>query len=71
MDALAILPDMTIHYGYFLPKERSCRRCGTIGWTDEEKMTDVNIAAELLGTLRATSSIRRWSSLVTATCLAR
>ena len=49
LGALATLPDLTIHYWYFLPKERSCRRCGTIARTYEEKMTDANIAVELLG----------------------
>ena len=49
MDALAALPDLTIHCGYFLPKERICRRCETIVRSYEDKMTDVNIAVELLG----------------------
>ena len=43
------LPDLTIHFGYFLPKERTCHRCGAALRTYEEKMTDVNIAVELLG----------------------
>ena len=49
LEALATLPDLTIHYGYFLPKTRTCRQCGAIVRTYEEKMTDVNIAVELLG----------------------
>ena len=39
LEALATLPDLSIHYGYFAPRKRG-------GY--EEKMTDVNIAVELL-----------------------
>ena len=49
LDALETLPDLRIHYGYFLPKPRSCAARGTQWTTYEEKMTDVNIAVELLG----------------------
>ena len=49
LDALETLPDLRIHYGYFLPKPRSCAACGAQWTTYEEKMTDVNIAVELLG----------------------
>ena len=38
LDALATLPDLSIHYGYFVPRKDSY----------EEKMTDVNIAVEML-----------------------
>jgi hypothetical protein len=48
LDALATLPLLTIQFGHYLPKGRQCRRCGNT-WTDyEEKMTDVNIAVQLL-----------------------
>ena len=47
--ALETLPDLHVHYGYFLPKRCSCAACGTQWTTYEEKMTDVNIAVELLG----------------------
>jgi uncharacterized LabA/DUF88 family protein len=48
LDALVTLPELTIHYGHFLDKRRTCRSCGAT-WTDhEEKMTDVNIATRLL-----------------------
>lgn len=48
LDALATRPRLSIHFGHFLEKQRSCRQCGST-WTDyEEKMTDVNIAAQLL-----------------------
>ena len=48
LDALNTLPDLEIHYGHYLQKPRRCNFCGT-QWTDyEEKMTDVNIAAQLI-----------------------
>lgn len=48
LEALATLPDLHIHRGYFLRKRHSCPVCGAIRETFEEKMTDVNIAVELL-----------------------
>ena len=48
LDALAMLPDVHIHYGYYLPKQGSCGKCGATWRTFEEKMTDVNMAVELL-----------------------
>ncbi len=47
--ALATLPKLTIHYGHFLQKTLTCRRCGTARSVYEEKMTDVNVAVHLLG----------------------
>ena len=49
LQALATLPNLSIHYGYHLPKTRVCKQCGATLQTHEEKMTDVNIATELLG----------------------
>ena len=49
IEALETLPDLTIHFGRFLSKERTCLKCGETWQTYEEKMTDVNIAVELLG----------------------
>ena len=48
LDALATLPSLSIHYGYFLPKTRRCPYCDGALHTYEEKMTDVNISVELL-----------------------
>lgn len=48
LDALATLPALTIHEGHYLQKQVQCHRCGSIWSTFEEKMTDVNIAAQLL-----------------------
>ena len=47
--ALETLPDLTIHYGHFLQKTRECARCGARWPVYEEKMTDVNVAVQLLG----------------------
>ena len=49
LQALATLPNLSIHYGYHIPKTRECKQCGATLQTHEEKMTDVNIATELLG----------------------
>ena len=48
LEALGTLPDLDIHYGYYLPKMQRCSTCGTTWQTYEEKMTDVNIAVELV-----------------------
>lgn len=48
LEALGTLPDLSIHYGHYLEKQKQCRNCGA-SWSDyEEKMTDVNIATQLL-----------------------
>ena len=49
LDATATLPDVRIHEGYFKPKMVTCAKCKMKWQTYEEKMTDVNIAVELLG----------------------
>ena len=49
LEALGTLPDLHIHYGYHAVRERRCSNCGVVQQTYEEKMTDVNIAVELLG----------------------
>ena len=46
--SLGTLPNLSIHYRHFLPKVANCRNCGATWETYEEKMTDVNIAVELL-----------------------
>ena len=48
LDALGTLSDLTVHFGYFLPKERSRRHYGATLHVYEEKMTDVNIEVGLL-----------------------
>lgn len=49
LDALATLPALRIHMGYHVAKQLRCPSCGASWQTYEEKMTDVNIAVELLG----------------------
>lgn len=48
LDALATRPDLTLHYGHFLEKPQRCQSCGATWLSYEEKMTDVNIAVQLL-----------------------
>ena len=49
LEALETRADLHIHYGHYLAKERHCPECKAEWTTHEEKMTDVNIAVELLG----------------------
>lgn len=48
LDALETLGDQTSHFGHYLQKRQTCKNCGAQWTTHEEKMTDVNIAAQLL-----------------------
>lgn len=48
LEAVETLPDTRIYYGHYLPKQQKCFSCGATWNAHEEKMTDVNIAVELL-----------------------
>jgi len=48
LDALKTLPDFDVYYGQFLSETIVCRVCGHTYTTYHEKMTDVNIAVELM-----------------------
>ena len=48
LEAIGTLPDTGIFYGHYLPKKHTCLRCGSTWNAHEEKMTDVNIAVEML-----------------------
>jgi uncharacterized LabA/DUF88 family protein len=48
LDALAARGGLTIHFGHFLEKDRHCNSCGAKWKSFEEKMTDVNIAVQIL-----------------------
>lgn len=48
LDALATRPMLTTHFGHYLPKQQTCKSCGATWTIHEEKMTDVNIASQLL-----------------------
>ncbi len=48
LEALSTQNALQTHFGHYLEKFRQCRQCGA-QWMDyEEKMTDVNIAVQLL-----------------------
>lgn len=48
LEALETLPLLKAIYGQYLNKSKTCRRCGATWQQPEEKMTDVNIAVQLL-----------------------
>lgn len=48
IDVLKTLPDFQIYYGHLLSDEIKCHKCGHTCTTYHEKMTDVNIAVELM-----------------------
>jgi len=48
LEAISATARTTIHYGHYLRKHQQCFRCGATWETHEEKMTDVNIAVEIL-----------------------
>ena len=48
LDALATRNDISCHYGHYLPKRQRCKKCFATWISHEEKMTDVNIASQLL-----------------------
>ena len=48
LEALGTLRDLEIHYGYFQGKPQRCHNCGAAWNVYEEKMSDVNIAVEML-----------------------
>jgi uncharacterized LabA/DUF88 family protein len=48
LEAISTLPTVQTHFGHYLEKPKQCHQCGA-QWMDyEEKMTDVNIAVQLL-----------------------
>ena len=48
LDALATFSDLTTHFGHYLSGRQKCHKCHHTWNTHEEKMTDVNIATQLL-----------------------
>ena len=48
IEALETLKDFSIYYGHFQPNTKTCKKCGDIQDVPNEKMTDVNIAVEML-----------------------
>lgn len=48
LEALQAHSGVSVYYGHYLSVSRTCRSCGHIEQIPSEKMTDVNIAVELL-----------------------
>jgi hypothetical protein len=48
LEALTTLPDVSLYYGKYQIKPFQCFSCGTKTKNQSEKMTDVNIATEML-----------------------
>ncbi len=48
IEALETLPCVRVFYGHYLAQKTTCGKCGSVAWIPKEKMTDVNIATELL-----------------------
>ena len=48
LEAVATRPDVTTFFGHYLDKPVQCYSCGSSWVSHEEKMTDVNIATEML-----------------------
>lgn len=48
LEALSTLEGLEVYYGHYLSDMVTCRRCGHTHQTYHEKMTDVNIAVELM-----------------------
>ena len=48
LEALGTLQNLDVTYGHFLDKPMECRSCSRTWMSHEEKMTDVNIATQLL-----------------------
>ncbi|MEN6451829.1 MAG: NYN domain-containing protein, partial [Thermoguttaceae bacterium] len=48
LEALQTRPDLLIYFGHYLQQSCTCTRCGATWRKYAEKMTDVNIATELL-----------------------
>lgn len=48
LEALGTLPQLQLFFGHYLEKQKQCRQCGATWMDYEEKMTDVNIAVQLL-----------------------
>ncbi|MFA7421656.1 MAG: NYN domain-containing protein [Melioribacteraceae bacterium] len=48
IEALETLPNVKIYYGKYQTNSSTCKKCGNTTMIPSEKMTDVNIAVELL-----------------------
>lgn len=48
LEAVETLPGTSVFYGHYLRKRQRCFKCNATWDSHEEKMTDVNIAVQLL-----------------------
>ncbi len=48
LEALETLSDLRIYYGHYQNNLQRCHKCGHKVWIPNEKMTDVNIAVEMM-----------------------
>lgn len=48
LEALQTLPGLSVFFGHYLQTSSTCRKCGASRLVQSEKMTDVNIATQLL-----------------------
>ncbi len=48
LEAVGTVGETDMYYGHYLAKRMKCKTCGVAWQMQEEKMTDVNIATELL-----------------------
>jgi uncharacterized LabA/DUF88 family protein len=48
LEALSTIPEIKFFYGKYIPDTITCRQCGHTYTTYHEKMTDVNIAIEMM-----------------------
>ena len=48
LEALGTIPEIKFFYGKYVPDDVTCRQCGYTYTTHHEKMTDVNIAVEMM-----------------------
>jgi len=48
LEAVATCPATSLYFGHYLHSEIRCKKCGNTWTKPEEKMTDVNVAVQLL-----------------------
>lgn len=48
IEAVGTLPKVQTYFGKYRAEKRTCRSCHSVDWVPREKMTDVNIATEIL-----------------------
>ncbi len=60
LQALQTRPGLEIFYGRFKNEDVTCERCRHVAWSPKEKMTDVNIAVEIMRDVFQ----NRWDKLI-------